>query len=103
MGLFGLSVKCLACGKSYGADYKACPRCAVPKGATALPPVSDGGPRQLMRVYKGNHATREFEHDQHVLARIGWVVTSQSAGGYNALKIGKRMPTMISVTYGRVA
>lgn len=98
--MFG-SALCLGCGTSYGANEWRCPHCLVMKGYRTLHLVSQGGPAQLIRTYRGNHATKAFERDAQTLARVGWIVVSQSAGGFNTFKIGKREPTAISVVYGR--
>lgn len=102
MSWFGTQQKCLACGQTYGADVPSCPRCLVAKGQTMLKPVEQGGPIQIIRAYKGNHAQQAFQKEAQLLARVGWMVSSQSVGGYNAYKIGKRMPILINVIYTRM-
>ena len=98
--MFG-STTCLACGQSYKAKAGACPRCLVPVGATSLLPVAQGGPPQLLRLYTGNHALKDFQQEAQLLQKVGWLVFSQQAGGENSLKIGQRGPTQVSAVYHR--
>lgn len=103
---------CSACGKTFDHDDTICPFCFTPVGGIALQPPQEGSstpsltpiavaPRQMVKVYKGNHPEKEFQRDATKLEKLGWRVANQSQGGVNTWQIGRKHPTNITVTYIR--
>lgn len=77
---------CAACGKQYIPGNKTeCPQCHAKRGETVAPPKAA---EQLVRVYNKGDVGKEFQHDAAKLAKQGWRVQSQTAGGQTS-NVGK--------------
>lgn len=83
---------CAACGKQHiSANLTACPQCHAARGETvAPPPVPVEEPKQLVRVYNKGDVAKAFAKDAEQLARQGWRVQSQTAGGQTS-NVGKAL------------
>src|SRR5512146_2784719 len=79
---------CAMCGQhNISANKSACPKCQAPRGQT---PEEAAAAKQLVRVYDGHDPAKEFAADAARLAREGWRVQSQSAGGESS-NVGKAL------------
>jgi|GEM_PF-2373747 hypothetical protein len=105
------SYTCLGCGQKVKLEKdaqfgKVCPRCKTPEGQNAPVPIANGGPKQIIQIYTvyntGGRVMQTFEKDAKALARVGWRVETQTAGG-NVMASFKVQPSTLSVTYTRDA